>query len=185
MEFCNRLSKRAGLVPCYRFDAPGRAEWDQAADGYRLPTEAEWEYACRAGSQARYSFGDDERQLAKHAWYAANSGKVPHPVGQKEPNRWGLHDMHGNVWEWCWSDYEPYPSKARDRAIADYRVLRGGSFVDPAEGLRSAGRVWGRPEGGSFFSAGFLRSAVWDWFRPEVRYDDDGFRCARGPRRQP
>ncbi|KFB70855.1 MAG: Serine/threonine-protein kinase pkn1 [Candidatus Accumulibacter phosphatis] len=164
LAFCNELSKRAGLAPCYRLDAPSRAEWDQAANGYRLPTEAEWEYACRAGSRTRYSFGDDQRQLAEHAWYADNSGNVPHPVGQKEPNRWGLHDMHGNVWEWCWSDYEPYPSKAGDRPIGATRVLRGGSFGNPAVFLRSAYRVR---------------------FRPENRGQGIGFRCVRGPRRQP
>jgi formylglycine-generating enzyme required for sulfatase activity len=164
MEFCNRLSQRAGLTPCYRLGSPKQTAWDQTANGYRLPTEAEWEYACRAGSQTRYSFGDDERQLAEHAWYAANSGNVPHPVGQKEPNRWGLHDMHGNVWEWCWSDYEPYPSKASDRPIRANRVLRGGSFFD---------------------SAGALRSAFRDGDRPGDRVEVIGFRCVRSPHRQP
>jgi formylglycine-generating enzyme required for sulfatase activity len=164
LEFCNRLSERAGLTPCYRLDSPEQTAWDQAANGYRLPTEAEWEYACRAGSRTRYSFGDDERQLAEHAWYDDNSGNVPHPVGQKEPNLWGLHDMHGNVWEWCCSDYEPYPSKAGDRPTEATRVLRGGSFFSSAEYLRSAYRYW---------------------FRPGSRYGDIGFRCVRGPRRQP
>ena len=164
LAFCNRLSKRAGLTPCYRLDTPEQVEWDQVANGYRLPTEAEWEYACRAGTRTRYSFGDDERQLGKHAWYAANSGAEPHPVGQKEPNRWGLHDMHGNVWEWCWDGYEAYPSKDRDQSMGSSRVLRGGSFNYSAENVRSAYRYW---------------------FRPGYKIDDIGFRCARGPGRQP
>ena len=93
----------------------------------------------------------------------ANSGAESHPVGQKEPNRWGLHDMHGNVWEWCWDDYGPYPSEARDRPIGNQRVLRGGSFND---------------------SAGNLRSALRYGSGPGVRGGFVGFRCVRSPRRQ-
>ncbi len=166
--FCNRLSQRSGLTPCYRIDAAGQATWEPAANGYRLLTEAEWEYACRAGSRTRYSFGDDDSALGDHAWYAANSGGTPHPVGSRKPNRWGLHDLHGNVWEWCWDRYGRYSSAAQDDPIGpptgEERVLRGGAFSNSAVNLRSA-----------------LRIRV----RAENRFNNFGFRCARGPRRQP
>ena len=168
VDFCNRLSLRAGLTPCYHIDANRQVAWNSAADGFRLLTEAEWEYACRAGSSTRYSFGDDERELERHAWYAQNAGDSPHPVGRKEPNRWGLYDMHGNVWEWCWDCYAPYSAAAQDNPTGPSggkeRVLRGGAFHYWAENLRSADRNLG-------------------W--PEYRSDGIGFRCARGPRRQP
>ncbi len=168
IEFCNRLSQGSRLTPCYRIDAAGQATWEPAANGYRLLTEAEWEYACRAGSRTRYSFGDDDSALGDHAWYAANSDGTPHAVGSRKPNRWGLHDLHGNVWEWCWDCYGPYSSAAQDDPIGpptgEVRVLRGGSFYFPAEGLRSAFRDGNRAE----YRDGFV-----------------GFRCARGPRRQP
>ena len=99
IDFCNRLSEREGLTPAYRRDGDS-VSWDATADGYRLLTEAEWEYACRAGTRTRYSFGDGEGKLGKYAWYDKNSGGRPHPVGTLKPNPWGLHDMHGNVREW-------------------------------------------------------------------------------------
>ncbi len=128
--------------------------------GGRLPTEAEWEYAARAGSRAAWSFGDDEQRLGEYAWYQANAGSKPQPVGMKKPNLWGLHDMHGNVWEWV-ADWDgPYNSAAqRDPTgptTGASRVLRGGSFIQPPTYLRSAYR--GR-------------------FLPEVRDRNFGFRC--------
>ncbi len=124
VEFCARLSKE------------GRT--------YRLPTEAEWEYACRAGSTTAYCYGDDPGQLGEYAWYVVNSDEKTHEVGLKQPNAWGLHDVHGNVWEWCqdwFGDYERSP--AEDPAgptSGTYRVVRGGSWFDYPLPLRSASR---------------------------------------------
>jgi formylglycine-generating enzyme required for sulfatase activity len=108
----------------------------EAAAGrvYRLPTEAEWDYACRAGTTTFYSFGDDERQLVDYAWFNENSGgSGSHPVGQKKPNGFGLYDMHGNEWEWC-SDIE-----------GSNRVSRGGSSDSGVESCRTANRLTSGP----------------------------------------
>ncbi|GHT82690.1 hypothetical protein AGMMS49543_08050 [Betaproteobacteria bacterium] len=138
----------------------------EGTNKYRLPTEAEWEYAARAGTKSTYSFGDDAGQLGAYAWYDGNSGDQTHPVGQKKPNPWGLYDMHGNVWEWVndWYDKSYYSrSPSTDPAGSSsgrYRVLRGGSWS---------------------LSAGFLRSAGRGSISPDSRYDLDGFRLARFP----
>ena len=117
----------------------------------RLPTEAEWEYACRAGSTAAYCFGDDEGGLGEYAWYTANSDTKTHPVGQKKPNAWGLYDMHGNVWEWCADRYDYWyygESPAEDPkgpAAADSRVVRGGAWLNDSVDARSASRIGNSP----------------------------------------
>jgi formylglycine-generating enzyme required for sulfatase activity len=113
---------------------------------YRLPTEAEWEYACRAGTTTRFYFGDDASQLGDYAWYSANSQNTTHPVGQKkQPNAWGLYDMIGNVWEWCEDDWhDNYIGAPRDGSAwikngNDNRsLLRGGSWGDYPNYCRSA-----------------------------------------------
>ena len=120
VEFCRKLSALTGRQ-------------------YRLPTEAEWEYACRAGTSAPYAGSIDAM-----TWYSANSGSQTHPVGQKQANGFGLYDMNGNVWEWCQSKYKPYPYKAEDGRedlqANDVRVLRGGSWESSANSCRSAYR---------------------------------------------
>jgi formylglycine-generating enzyme required for sulfatase activity len=143
VTFCNRLSEREGRRPCYD---PNTGECDFEADGYRLPTEAEWEYACRAGSSGRYGFGDDPAKLGPHAWFKDNSQGRTHPVGRKAANAWGLFDLHGNVWEWChdWYDegyYRQSPAaNPRGPATGKQRVLRGGAWESDAEKCRAAYR---------------------------------------------
>jgi formylglycine-generating enzyme len=132
VRYCNALSERAGLAPVYALSADG-ADWDPSADGYRLPTEAEWEFACRAGTTgARYGELDDI------AWYRDNSAGAVHAVGTKAPNAWGFHDMLGNVWEWCWDIY--------DREVyGRYRVLRGGGWSDEHWSCRASVRRRSHP----------------------------------------
>ncbi len=116
-----------------------------------LPTEAQWEYACRAGSTTTYCYGDDESQLADYAWYAANAGGSTHPVGRKKPNAWGLYDMHGNLWEWCRDWYGRYSAGAQRDPQGPRsglsRVLRGGAFDLVAAGLASSRRSGLMPDG--------------------------------------
>lgn len=131
--FCRQLTARVGRT-------------------VRLPTEAEWEYACRAGSTTAYNFGDSGTDLDKYAWYDGHGRRSPSPVGGKQPNAWGLYDMLGNVWEWCQDAYRPsYDGAPADGSARppetddDFRrVLRGGSWFDKAPVLRSASRM-GRP----------------------------------------
>jgi formylglycine-generating enzyme required for sulfatase activity len=134
VEFCQKLSelpeeKKAGRV-------------------YRLPTEAEWEYACRAGSKTAFSFGESAQSLGDYAWFSGNA-KDPHPVGEKKPNAWGLYDMHGNVWEWCSDWYGDYPKGAVNDPTGaregSYRVVRGGSYNFGTASWRAAVRTSGLP----------------------------------------
>ena len=119
-----------------------RLNQKESVSGYRLPTEAEWEYAERAGTNTVYSFGDSDSQLSNYAWYAGNSGEKTHPVAQKNSNSWGLYDMHGNVWEWCQDWYGIYPTGSvtdpKGPSSGSYRVHRGGSWRSRARGCRSA-----------------------------------------------
>jgi formylglycine-generating enzyme len=127
---------------------------------YRLPTEAQWEYACRAGTQTAFCFGDEESRLSDFTWYAENSDGRTHEVGQKLPNAWGLRDLHGNVWEWCTDWYEVTLVGGMDPEVAErtsLRVLRGGSW-------RHVGRS--------------CRSAIRGGFVPTTRDSDFGFRVA-------
>jgi formylglycine-generating enzyme required for sulfatase activity len=114
---------------------------------FALPTEAQWEYACRAGSTTKYCFGDDEARLGDYAWFGEDSGNKTHPVGEKKPNAWGLYDMHGNIWEWCqdWYGRDYYANSPTDDptgpATGAGRVIRGGCWRDPARLCRSAARL--------------------------------------------
>jgi formylglycine-generating enzyme required for sulfatase activity len=164
--YCNLRSLKEGLKPCYD---PQTLACDFQANGYRLPTEAEWEYACRAGTQSRYYFGDDPGQLRNHAWFKGNASQTTHPPGQKNPNPWGLYDMLGNVAEWCQDIYdETYYQKAGQKnptgpATGDKRVLRGGSWRTGEDGCRVSAR---NSESPRFADACFGS-------------DGYGFRCAR------
>jgi hypothetical protein len=135
-------------------DAAAFCQWlgRKESKEYRLATEAEWEYTCRAGSTTRYNFGDEEAALGDYVWWQGNSGRGAHPVGEKNPNAWGLHDMHGNVWEWCADGYDAnyYERSPNDDppgpASEASRVLRGGSWADRPNLTRSAFRGWNTPD---------------------------------------
>lgn len=166
VRYCNKRSELEGLQPCYDLTT-----WkcNFAANGYRLPTEAEWEFACRAGSTTAYFFGDSPAKLGNYAWFDRNAGGRPHPVGQKQPNAWGLHDMAGNVWQWC-NDfygvdyYEKSPKEdPRGPDQGDKKVVRGGAWRFGAETCRSGYRYNESP--------GYADVCF--------GYDIYGFRCVR------
>jgi formylglycine-generating enzyme required for sulfatase activity len=136
LKFCEKLTnqeQRSGRLP---------STWK-----YTLPTEAQWEYACRAGTTTRFCFGDDDSDLSHYAWYADNAGEAgqryPHPVGVLNPNRWGLYDMHGNVWEWTRDWYTTKLPGGLDPEVtveAKWAVMRGGSWTNGSQLCRSAFR---------------------------------------------
>lgn len=142
VQFCNLLSEHDSLVPAYKISGE-LVEIVDTADGWRLPTEAEWEYLCRAGSES--DFGGTG-VLGEMGWYSDNSGLNPHAPGLRYENEFGLHDMHGNVWEWCWDYYSAnYYSASpvenpKGPVIGEYRVLRGGSFAAGSNFARASSR---------------------------------------------
>ena len=166
VKFCNARSSQEGLTPCYDLKT-----WkcDFSANGYRLPTEAEWEYACRAGTATGFYFGDNEDDLKSYGWFRGNSDSKPHVVAQKKPNPWGLYDMAGNLWEWC-NDYygvKYYRTSPGDNPRGpeqgEKRVLRGGAWSSSAEDCAS----WAR--GGDESGATDICLTM----------DSNGFRCVR------
>jgi formylglycine-generating enzyme required for sulfatase activity len=166
VEFCNALSQREGLTPAYTISGTS-VTWNQNANGYRLPTEAEWEYAAGGGSSNRTKWAgtNNESSLGIYAWYSSNSDNKTHPVGVKEPNSLGLYDMSGNVYEWCWDWYDSgYYSNSPSNnptgpSTGSDRVLRGGS--------------WGSS------GATYCRVADRGSFDPSVRGSYYGFRLLR------
>lgn len=142
--FCNALSDRTGLAACYAFDEDAdEFVFNPAANGYRLPTEAEWEYACKAGTSGiRYG------EIEEIAWYKHNSADTTHEPGLKIPNAWGLYDMLGNVWEWCSDIYD-------ETVYGSYRIIRGGGWCDEERGCMATNRRRSHPKSFKIDDLGF------------------------------
>jgi formylglycine-generating enzyme required for sulfatase activity len=168
--FCNWLSQKEGRKPCYVREAQKGWSRDPAANGYRLVTEAEWEYACRAKTATNFSFGGDERWFGDHGYSASDSRSRTWPVGSKLPNPWGLFDMHGNVAEWCWDRYGEFE----------------GDLVDPHGPPTGVNHVL-RGGGINYPGARYCQSGVRMKHAPDVRIVGIGFRigCTAGTGTKP
>jgi len=161
IEYCNKRSQLEGLIPVYII-SDSTVIWNRDANGYRLPTEAEWEYACRAGTTTSFNTGNNiDKNQANYndGKYYPYIDKAPGeylgptmPVGSFPANHWGLYDMHGNVFEWCWDWYDGYENEIQGEFLGEisgtYRVLRGGSWFNTAESARSAARSYANPSNG-------------------------------------
>jgi formylglycine-generating enzyme required for sulfatase activity len=163
VEYCNKRSRMEGLTPCYT-GSGNHITCNFKADGFRLPTEAEWEYAYKGGLQSRYYKFSGSNDADEVAWYINNSGRKPQPVGQKKLNELGIYDMSGNVGEWCWDwyDFDYYKNSPeqnpRGPSSGRHRVVRGGS--------------WGRPENAVRGTFRFL-------YEPHHKFSYIGFRVVR------
>ncbi|MDR1142834.1 MAG: formylglycine-generating enzyme family protein [Spirochaetaceae bacterium] len=154
--FCNALSLRSGLSPAYTVES-GNVTWNRESKGYRLPTEAEWEYAARGGihgaagpiEKAYFAGGDASSSPQDYCWFSLNGAKTTHPVKSKLPNQLGFYDMIGNVWEWCWDWFADYPegpvSDYQGSAAGRLRVYRGGAYLNNLNLLRTTFRISDSP----------------------------------------
>jgi formylglycine-generating enzyme required for sulfatase activity len=156
--FCNWLGELEGCKPCYRERSDQGWEYNATANGYRLLTEAEWEFACRAGTTTRFSFGNDPQQLIEHGIFMTNSSVRAWPVARRLPNAFGLFDTHGNVAEWCWDWYRDYDGDEIDPhgpSRGAEHVIRGGGFPVIEADWCSSGAREKYPPDKAFSSIGF------------------------------